>query len=515
MSSTPPQSLFISSQSENFIKPHFVENIGNKYNCVSCNDYLRQPIKQLPCGHRICEKCVGEVRQAGTNTRCPGKDDECVHTDLTNPDHVLPDFGVVREMKGTKVYCTNKDYGCQEVMTWLQLNSHIENCKYMPVDCPNRDLGCPKRSTHEEMDRHSSECEYQPQVCTFCGCRVPMKEMKEGHENRCASRPKPCDFQAQGCSFTAMKKEELVQHLEQDHYMHIKVLVEAYQNLKIDNQKLKAEVTQLQGKNNTLEKDMNEAKKKADDLSKNQSQKMKQVMKLTGTNSEKVSILEGSHDKLQEVSKIHESRINELETNRLSHVSQSVPKDMERQLNNMDRTIHTYNVRLAENDLRMQCLETASYNGVLIWKITDYTRRKKEAQEGRTLSLYSQPFYSSRFGYKMCCRVYLNGDGMGKGQHLSVFFVIMRGDYDDLLPWPFRQKVTLTLLDVKHGRQNLTDTFRPDPTSNSFKKPAAEMNVASGCPLFATQSSVESSTYLKNDTIYLKVSIDTADLNMP
>jgi len=43
----------------------------------------------------------------------------------------------------------------------------------------------------------------------------------------------------------------------------------------------------------------------------------------------------------------------------------------------------------------------------------------------------------------MCARLYLNGDGMGKGTHVSLFFVVMRGAYDALLKWPFRQKVCL------------------------------------------------------------------------
>ena len=48
-----------------------------------------------------------------------------------------------------------------------------------------------------------------------------------------------------------------------------------------------------------------------------------------------------------------------------------------------------------------------------MWKIQDYGRRRSEAISGKTLSLYSQPFYTSRYGYKMCARIYLNGDGMG------------------------------------------------------------------------------------------------------
>lgn len=107
----------------------------------------------------------------------------------------------------------------------------------------------------------------------------------------------------------------------------------------------------------------------------------------------------------------------------------------------LETQLSVHEIRLADMDLRFQVLETASYNGTLIWKIRDYKRRKQEAVQAKTLSLYSQPFYTGYFGYKMCARVYLNGDGMGKGTHLSLFFVVMRGEYDALLPWPFKQKV--------------------------------------------------------------------------
>ena len=45
----------------------------------------------------------------------------------------------------------------------------------------------------------------------------------------------------------------------------------------------------------------------------------------------------------------------------------------------------------------------------------------------------------------MCVRVYLDGDGIGRGTHLSVVLVLMHGEYDTLLQWPFRQQVTVTL----------------------------------------------------------------------
>ena len=52
----------------------------------------------------------------------------------------------------------------------------------------------------------------------------------------------------------------------------------------------------------------------------------------------------------------------------------------------------------------------------------------------------SLPHCSSN-GYKMCIRAYLNGDGIGYKTHFSVFFVLMRGEFDPLLKWPFEYKV--------------------------------------------------------------------------
>ena len=113
----------------------------------------------------------------------------------------------------------------------------------------------------------------------------------------------------------------------------------------------------------------------------------------------------------------------------------------------------------------------------------------------------------------MCLRMYLNGDGMGKGSHLSVFFVVLRGTFDALLRWPFRQKVTLMLLS-QNQREHVVDAFRPDTTSSSFKRPTTEMNIASGCPLFASLDVLDSPSngYVKDDQLFLKAVVDCSDL---
>ncbi|XP_033120216.1 TNF receptor-associated factor 3-like [Anneissia japonica] len=184
----------------------------------------------------------------------------------------------------------------------------------------------------------------------------------------------------------------------------------------------------------------------------------------------------------------------------------------QQQISNMQKEMDIQSVKLSEQNLRFQILETASYDGVLMWKTSSVGMRKQQADSGKIVSLYSQPFYAGRFGYKMCARIYLNGDGMGKGTHVSMFFVVMKGDYDALLKWPFDLKVTMLLLDQNDGKLTLSDSFKPDPRSSSFKRPTGDMNIASGCPLFASHVILKNPVYVKDDTMFLKMIVDTTGL---
>ena len=180
----------------------------------------------------------------------------------------------------------------------------------------------------------------------------------------------------------------------------------------------------------------------------------------------------------------------------------------------LDRTEHQlalHEIELADQDIRMQMIEATSYDGVYLWKIDHYSRRFQEAVSEKTPSIYSPPFFVGRFGYKVCARLYPNGDGMGKGTHMSLFFVIMRGEYDALLPWPFTQKVHFKLLDQQRVRDTV-DTFRPDPNSSSFKRPSSTMNIASGFPTFISQKSLREGGYVRDDTVFIKITVDMTTL---
>lgn len=191
---------------------------------------------------------------------------------------------------------------------------------------------------------------------------------------------------------------------------------------------------------------------------------------------------------------------------------EQVNNDAEK-IKQLEAKLHMKEVIIAEHALKISNLETTVYDGNLMWRIPEWTKKCREAVSGQCTSIYSTAFYTSRSGYKMCVRLYPNGDGMGKGTHVSIFFVIMRGNYDALLGWPFGHRVIFRMIDQGQNGNHLIDSFRPDPSSTSFKRPTSEMNIASGCPLFMPLSKLDdpSVSYVKDDVMYVNVCLDISE----
>jgi len=55
-------------------------------------------------------------------------------------------------------------------------------------------------------------------------------------------------------------------------------------------------------------------------------------------------------------------------------------------------------VRLSDMEVRLNAVELTTYDGTLMWKITEVVRRRKEAVSGDVLSIQSPAFYTSRTG---------------------------------------------------------------------------------------------------------------------
>ena len=160
----------------------------------------------------------------------------------------------------------------------------------------------------------------------------------------------------------------------------------------------------------------------------------------------------------------------------------------------------------------------STYNGDFLWGIPDVSRRICDAEQARSPQFTALPsIFSSHTGYRMCLRAYLNGDGMGEKTHLALLFVVMKEEFDVLLPWPFQSRITLTqsrqtnkqtnkdkqtnLINQDNCGGDVHGVFTANPHSKSFQRPTSE-NVASGCPKFVPLKYLNNPSYVTRRSVH-------------
>lgn len=164
---------------------------------------------------------------------------------------------------------------------------------------------------------------------------------------------------------------------------------------------------------------------------------------------------------------------------------------------------------VADLGVRIQNIHTTRQSnpdntGILLWKIPDFKNEIAAARLHSDLGSFYSDFFCARSGHLLRARIYPNGDGLGKKTHVSVFLTIYKSKNDRNLEWPFKEKVTMSVVDSE-GQVLCQDHFRPDPGSSSFQKPVRDHNIASGIPRFLLQEGIEN--FLVDGALLLKIAV--------
>lgn len=220
--------------------------------------------------------------------------------------------------------------------------------------------------------------------------------------------------------------------------------------------------------------------------------------------------------KLENKIKILENNLNKLNNDFLNHILlyekqnkllNELHSKYDESFKKLDNNLQKFQALVINYETKLTSLEFRSTNGNIIWKITNVSQKIIDAKSNRQKSIYSPIFYTDNYGYRMCARVYLNGDGIGLNNSLSIFISLLKGEYDDLLTWPFNNKINIIVIDQSNKKNNICDSFKPDPQSNSFQKPITDINIASGIPKFCSLDLLLSTEfeYIKNDCLYIQI----------
>ena len=128
---------------------------------------------------------------------------------------------------------------------------------------------------------------------------------------------------------------------------------------------------------------------------------------------------------------------------------------------------------------------------------------------------WSKPFYTGLDGYKLQIRVDANGGAGGKGTHVSVYVYLLKGEYDDILTWPFKCDITIRLLNWREDKGHVEKTIDfNDNTDIKCRKRVMEGDTASsglGYGQFISHSDLyynitNNTEYINNDVLCFVVS---------
>ena len=161
----------------------------------------------------------------------------------------------------------------------------------------------------------------------------------------------------------------------------------------------------------------------------------------------------------------------------------------------------------SEFDKAVANMENKTINGELIWRIDKLDFRMAQAKLEKVSVLHSAPCYTEQYGYKYCVRLHLHGEGDGRGTHISIFFIVMKSEYDDLLPWPMGKQITIQSVNLRNRADSAIETFFSDPKSSSFQRPTENMNVAVGYSSLVSIEQFLNGGFLKDNSAFIRVTV--------
>ena len=88
----------------------------------------------------------------------------------------------------------------------------------------------------------------------------------------------------------------------------------------------------------------------------------------------------------------------------------------------------------------------------------------------------------------------------------------MKGEYDAILNWPFKKRITFTLIDQEdepRKRRNITKVIKKSDAKSDLERPTVE-NEGRGRRNFISHKTLYSRRYLVEDTLFIQFEIGSA-----
>ena len=145
----------------------------------------------------------------------------------------------------------------------------------------------------------------------------------------------------------------------------------------------------------------------------------------------------------------------------------------------VEQHVVRYILRTSRRKLLLQGHEQSKVsNGAFLWDVTTLEEHRFSTIEGRIRRLYNSPTYTSRYGYRLCLWLYLDGDGSREGALISVFLVIKHPEKDIFYPWPLSLPVAVAMMNQVPSK-SVSRSMYPDSDLSDHAEFAPEQTMFS------------------------------------
>ncbi|KAL6452015.1 Traf4 TNF receptor-associated factor 4 [Candida maltosa Xu316] len=187
-------------------------------NCAICQQPFINPLTTI-CGHTFCKECIYECfRMTKRNNNdeltgyCPL---DRTPLDAANINDVFPTPLIVTNLiDELKVYCLNKERGCDWVGTRWEMEHHVmDTCLYTGVRCDGKRAdgsNCKLVIERRFEDKSSNDCVHKIFECEFCNEKLTKITQAKHLETKCLFNYKTCEI----CGNDMIPEKNMTKHQE-------------------------------------------------------------------------------------------------------------------------------------------------------------------------------------------------------------------------------------------------------------------------------------------------------------
>ena len=151
---------------EGYDTSRFQSVIDDGFICCICLCVLKDPMQCDNNEHYFCSGCIKEHLKK-TSHSCPVCQDKLTVETLRKAPRIVGDC-----VSRYKISCDYATRGCDEVLELGTLQTHVQDCDFMPVSCSNE--GCDKIISKRDVKHHENElCQFKTTTCDDCGKKMP------------------------------------------------------------------------------------------------------------------------------------------------------------------------------------------------------------------------------------------------------------------------------------------------------------------------------------------------------